>query len=405
MKKRSETIANFLKRWYRHLLAIPSLMLLVILIKLFNYSVNQPVSDEDYRTYFTSNYKVFGITIPKEINFCGEKLPIEDFTVYESLERELLVNTYWQSQTVLLHKRASRWFPVIEPILAKNGVPDDMKYLALAESGLTNAISPQKATGFWQIMAATASYYKLEVSEEVDERFNVEKSTEAACKVLLDAYKRYGNWTMAAASYNLGMGGIDKQIAKQKTDSYYSLYLNEETARYIYRIVSLKEIISRPKSYGYQLRKKDLYPPIPVTRITVDSSISDLANFAIANGTTYKLLKILNPWLLKGSLSNQAKKAYFILLPVKGASMYNLDDEIPPSSYNNNKSDTSNFVTSEEILIDSLSRSIVYKLSEKDTWQSIATAFGIKVESLLEFNKLDESQLPKAGEEIAIPRR
>lgn len=405
MKKRNETIANFLKRWYKHLLAIPSLMLLVILIKLFNYSVNQPVSDEDYRTYFTSTYKVFGITIPKDINFCGEKLPIEDFTVYESLERELLVNTYWQSQTVLLHKRASRWFPVIEPILAKNGVPDDMKYLALAESGLTNAISPQKATGFWQIMAATASYYKLEVSEEVDERFNVEKSTEAACKVLLDAYKRYGNWTMAAASYNLGMGGIDKQIAKQKTDSYYSLYLNEETARYIYRIVSLKEIISRPKSYGYQLRKKDLYPPIPVTRITVDSSIADLANFAISNETTYKLLKILNPWLLKGSLSNQAKKAYFILLPVKGASMYNLDDEIPPSSYNNNKSDTSNFVTSEEILIDSLSRSILYKLSEKDTWQSIATAFGIEVESLLEFNKLDESQLPKAGEEITIPRR
>ena len=151
----------FLKRWYKHLLAIPSLMLLVILIKIFNFSVNDTVSDEDYRTYFTSNYKVFGITIPKDINFCGERIPIDDFTVYESLERELLVNTYWQSQTVLLHKRASRWFPVIEPILARNGVPDDMKYLALAESGLTNAVSPQKATGFWQIMDVTARHYGL----------------------------------------------------------------------------------------------------------------------------------------------------------------------------------------------------------------------------------------------------
>lgn len=404
MKKRTEKITDFLRRWYKHLFAVPALMLLVILIKLFNFSTEDTVSDEDYRSYFTSNYKVFGITIPKDINFCGEQIPIQDFTVHEALERELLVNTYWQSQTVLLHKRASRWFPIIEPILQKNGVPDDMKYIALAESGLTNAVSPQKASGFWQIMETTANHYKLEVSSEVDERFNVEKATQAACEVLLDAYKRYGNWTMAAASYNLGMGGIDKAIARQKTDSYYSLFLNEETARYIYRIVALKEIISRPKSYGYHLRKQDMYPPIPVTKVTVDSSITDLAAFAIAKGTTYKILKVLNPWLITSTLTNKSNKKYTIQLPAKGAQLYGLDNEVlPPNSMT--ITDTSKFVTHAEIVADSASRSIIYTVHTGDSWQSISEKFGVTKDYILEFNKREESKAPVAGEEIAIPRR
>jgi membrane-bound lytic murein transglycosylase D len=404
MKKRTEKISDFFKRWYRHLFAVPALMLLVILIKLFNFSSDDTVTDEDYRSYFTSNYKVFGITIPKDINFCGEHLPIDDFTVHEALERELLVNTYWQSQTVLLHKRAARWFPVIEPILKANGVPDDMKYVALAESGLTNVVSPQKATGFWQIMEVTANYYGLEISSEVDERYNVEKATQAACKVLLDAYKRYGNWTMAAASYNLGMGGIDKAISKQQTDSYYSLYLNEETARYIYRIVALKEIISRPKSYGYHLRQSDLYPPIPVTKVTVDTAINDLAAFAIAHGTTYKILKTLNPWMLGSSLTSAANTKYTVQLPAKGASLYGLEEEtLPPNSMT--VTDTSKYVTKAEITADSASRSIIYTVSAGDSWKTIADKFGVEVNYILEFNKREESKEPVAGEEIAIPRR
>ena len=404
MKKRTEKITDFLKRWYKHLFAVPALMLLVILIKLFNFSSDDTVSDEDYRSYFTSNYKVFGITIPKDVNFCGEAIPIQDFTVHEALERELLVNTYWQSQTVLLHKRAARWFPIIEPILKANGVPDDMKYVALAESGLTNAISPQKASGFWQIMETTANYYDLEISPEVDERFNVEKATQAACDVLKDAYERYGNWTMAAASYNLGMGGIDKAIAKQKTDSYYSLYLNEETARYIYRIVALKEIISRPKSYGYHLRKSDLYPPIPVNKITVDTSITDLPSFAIAKGTTFKILKTLNPWLLGSTLTNKTGKKYIIQLPAKGAALYGLEEEVlPPNSMT--ITDTSKYVTPEEVSADSASRSIIYTVAEGDSWKSISEKFGVDKEYILEFNKREEGKEPVAGEEIAIPRR
>lgn len=404
MKKRVEKISDFFKRWYKHLLAVPSLMLLVILIKLFNFSSDDSVSDEDYRSYFTSNYRVFGITIPKDINFCGEEIPINDFTVYEALERELLVNTYWQSQTVLLHKRASRWFPIIEPILAKNGVPDDMKYVALAESGLTNAISPQKASGFWQIMDVTANHYGLEISSEVDERFNVEKATQAACEVLLDAYKRYNSWTMAAASYNLGMGGIDKAIAKQQTDSYYSLYLNEETARYVYRIVALKEIISRPKAYGYHLRKQDLYPVIPVNKITVDTAITDLASFAIAKGTTFKVLKVLNPWLMGSALTNSAKKSYIIQLPAKGTSLYGWEDEmLPPNSMT--ITDTSKYVTPAEIAADSASRSFIYVVESGDSWSTISSKFGVEKDYILEFNKREESKEPQAGEEIVIPRR
>lgn len=404
MKKRTEKITEFLKRWYKHLFAVPALMLLVILMKLFNFASDDAVTDEDYRSYFTSNYKVFGITIPKDINFCGEQLPITDFTVREALERELLVNTYWQSQTILLHKRASRWFPIIEPILKANGVPDDMKYVALAESGLTNAVSPQKATGFWQIMQTTANHYDLEITSEVDERYNLEKATQAACDVLLDAYKRYGNWTMAAASYNLGMGGIDKAMAKQQANSYYSLYLNEETARYIYRIVALKEIISRPKAYGYHLRKSDLYAPIPVNKITVDSSITDLAAFAIANGTTYKILKVLNPWLISSTLTNTANKKYIIQFPAKGASLYGLDDEVlPPNSMT--VTDTSKYVTQAEITADSASRTIIYTVVAGDSWKSVSEKFGVTKEYLLEFNKREESKEPVAGEEIAIPRR
>jgi LysM repeat protein len=404
MKKKAERLTDFFKRWYRHLLAVPSLMLLVILIKLFNFSSGDEISDDDYRSYFTSNYKVFGITIPKDINFCGEPIPIKDFTVYEALERELLVNTYYQSQTVLLHKRANRWFPVIEPILKKNGIPDDMKYLAIAESGLTNAVSPQKASGFWQIMATTANHYELEISEDVDERFNVEKATEAACKVLQDAYNRYGNWTMAAASYNLGMGGIDKQINKQKTDDYYNLFLNEETARYIYRIVAIKEIISRPKAYGYHLRKQDLYPPVPVRRVKVDTTINDLATFAINQNSSYKILKTMNAWLLTNKLTVASGKSYTILFPAAGVTLYGFD-EVPGVNKTSSSVDTSKFVTRTDIINDSASRSIVHKVKSGETWKSIAGEYGVPVEYLLEFNKKNENDELKPEEEIVIPRR
>lgn len=256
--------------------------------------------------------------IPKDLQFANEKVPIYDFTVIESMERELLVNTYFHSQTILMHKRANRWLPLMASILKKSGVPDDFKYIALIESNLTNSVSPKGATGYWQFIESAGKQYGLEINDEVDERYSVEKSSEAACRYFKDAYKTFGSWTLAAASYNIGIDGLKNQLEKQKTNSYYDLSLNEETARYIFRILAVKEVVSNPKNYGYQLRKKDLYAPIPTIKIKIDSSITDLADFAQQNNVSYKILKYFNPWLRKNSLSNKEKKNYILDLPKPG---------------------------------------------------------------------------------------
>jgi hypothetical protein len=305
--------------------ALGTAILLISLIKLFSYSYSDTISDSAYEDYFNASYKTFSVRIPKNLNFAGEKTPIMDFSVREAMERELVVNTYWQSQSLLLHKRANRWFPVIEPILQKNGIPDDFKYIALIESQLTNVVSPQGATGFWQIVESTGSNYGMEISEDVDERYNVARSTEAACRYFNESYKIFNNWTLVAASYNLGIGGVQAQLDKQKVKSYYDLALTEETARYVYRILAMKEIISRPKVYGYMLRKKDLYPPVATKKVAVDSTIHDLADFAIAQGINYKILKLFNPWLRTNTLTNPTKKKYLIEIPKGSMNIYDMD--------------------------------------------------------------------------------
>lgn len=261
-------------------------------------------------------YKVFIPKLPDELKFCGEKVPLNDFDVRERFERELLVNAHWYSATILYLKRANRYFPVIEPILKKYGVPDDFKYMSVIESGLTNAVSPVGAAGFWQLMIPAAKKYGLEINDEVDERFDLEKATEAACKYLLEAHSKYKNWTLAAASYNYGLNGVDRQIGRQKTDNYYNLYLNEETYRFVARILAVKEIFSEPKKFGFEIKTEDLYPEIKTKEIILNSSIKDLADFAAENGTNYKILKIMNPWLRDNQLSNRFKKKYFIKIPV-----------------------------------------------------------------------------------------
>ncbi|TAL62037.1 MAG: hypothetical protein EPN85_03485 [Bacteroidetes bacterium] len=292
--------------------------LLLVPVEIFIFSTAASPEDDLYWKSFLANNKIYAVPIPKNLQFANEKVPVYDFTVMESMERELLVNTYFHSQTILMHKRANRWLPMIEQILKKNGVPDDFKYIALIESNLSNAISPKGATGFWQFVGSAAKQYDLEVTEEVDERYNVKKSTEAACRYFKDAYQTFGNWTLAAASYNVGIDGLQKQIDRQKTDSYYELSLNEETARYIFRILAVKEVISNPKKYGYQLRKKDLYPAIPIQKVKIDSSITDLAAFAQTNNLNYKILKYFNPWLRKNFLINKDKKTYILDIPKPG---------------------------------------------------------------------------------------
>ncbi|MEP0862219.1 MAG: lytic transglycosylase domain-containing protein [Ignavibacterium sp.] len=257
--------------------------------------------------------------IPDEVYLFGEKLPLDNFEVYERLDRELIVNAYWHSATILALKRANRWFPVIEPILKKNNIPADFKYLAVAESNLENVISPAGATGFWQFIKSAAIEYGLEVNDEVDERYDVEKSTEAACRYIKDAYQKFGSWTMAAAAYNAGMNGIDKWSSIQKTNNYYNLVLGIETSRYISRVAALKIIMENPKKYGFNLSEKDLYPPLKYKEVVLDSSVTDFANYAASLGINYKTLKLYNPWLRDTSLKNKNGKKYVIKIPEEGS--------------------------------------------------------------------------------------
>ncbi len=353
LKPRLNKIRQFLTSFKKYFIVFGSVLILLSIIKLYSYSVSDNLSDSAYEDYFNSNYKTFSIRIPKNLNFAGEKVPITDFSVHEAMERELVINTYWQSQSLLLHKRANRWFPIIEPVLKKNNIPDDFKYIALIESQLTNIVSSQGATGFWQIIESTGTGYGLEISDEVDERYNVVKSTEAACKYFKESYQMFNNWTLVAASYNLGMGGLQGQLDKQKVNSYYDLLLTEETARYVYRILAMKEIIARPKVYGYMLRKKDLYPPIATKKIIIDSSIYNIADFAIAQGTNYKILKLFNPWLRTNTLSNTEKKKYNIDIPKNGVQIYDMDGNYDGSDILSGD-DTSKFMTVSSVEKDSI---------------------------------------------------
>ncbi len=279
---------------------------------------SEGLEEEPLRPDNGDAYAVYGVDLPKQVTFAGEPMPLDLFDVREALDREMLSNMYFHSQTIRLIKLANRYFPDIERILRAHLIPDDFKYLAVAESGLSQAVSPVKAVGFWQLLRGTAQEYGLEVNGEVDERYHVLKSTEVACKYLIESYRKYGNWTMAAASYNAGRRGIDRQIERQHSMEYYDLLLTEETARYIFRVVSFKLIFEDPEAYGFHLSEKDLYPVIPTYVVEVDSAVSDFAEFARQQGTNYKILKYFNPWLRDTQLTNSAGKTYEIVLPEKG---------------------------------------------------------------------------------------
>ncbi len=296
----------------RNLYALGAVFLLAFLVKLFSFSAD---TNKEYERFFKDSYHVFGMSLPQDLNFCGEKVPLNDFMVAEAMDRELNSNAYFHSQTLLLIKRSNRWLPIIEAILKKNKVPEDFKYIPLIESNLSNVISPRGATGFWQFMDVPAKYYGLEISDEVDERYSVERSTEAISKFILDGYEKYHSWTMAVACLNYGFGAVEEQVKKQKTTDYYQLLLPEETTRYVFRILALKQIISDPKKYGFMVRKKDLYPAIDTRRVIIDSTVTDLVAFAESQKINYKTLKYFNPWLRLTTLSNPSKKKYEFILP------------------------------------------------------------------------------------------
>ncbi len=257
----------------------------------------------------------FFYRLPDYVDFAGEKMPLENFDTRESLEKEIIMTAYRHGSTIMIIKRASRYFPMIEKILKEKGVPDDFKYLAVAESELTNAVSPAGAVGFWQIMANTGREHGLEINNEIDERYHIEKSTAIACDYFLESYRRYGNWTLAAASYNGGRRALEEQIEIQKQNNYYDLLLAEETARYIFRVVAYKLILNDPATYGFEMNRKSVYPPLRYYEVKVDTAVADFARFAQYFGTNYKILKFLNPWLRKPYLTRITNKTYYIKIP------------------------------------------------------------------------------------------
>lgn len=274
-------------------------------------------SEEVLQRAISNNYRIYSPILPDTLSFAGEKVPLSTYYVHEGLDLEVITNMYRHSSTMLYFKRANRYFPIIEPILKKNGIPSDFKYLCVIESGLTNATSPAKAQGFWQFIPSTGANYGLTVNDEIDMRNNLTASTEAACKYIRSLYNKFHSWTAAAAAYNCGENGLARRISKQSTDNYYDLWLNSETSRYVYRILAMKLIMQNPPKYGFHLRQCDLYPPIPTRAATLSGQNVDLYEFARSNGTSYKMLRMLNPWIQTDVLKNKSNQKYMVQLPVK----------------------------------------------------------------------------------------
>ena len=283
------------------------------LLTFFSYNKLSKSAFIDYG--FDSDYKVQAVNIPQQVSFAGELVSLEEVDLIERMDKELLVNTYWQSNTLLMIKRANKYFPQIEKILAEEGVPDDFKYLALIESGLEQVRSPKGAKGFWQLMSSTGKELGLEVNNNVDERYNIELSTRAACKYLKKAKEKLGSWTLAAASYNRGISGIKRILSNQQVDTYYDLLLGTETKRYVFRILAVKEILEAPEKYGFHIEDSQKYAPLEYRTIQVDTAISNIARFSRQMGVNYKVMKLYNPWLIQNHLNNKSRKKYHIALP------------------------------------------------------------------------------------------
>ncbi len=303
-------------------ITIAGFVILAVLTAFFINATLPLLNDDQNERDFRNAYKIYSVPIPSKLDFAGEAVPLEYAFVRENLDREISINTYWASATLTIFKRANRYIPIMEPIFRKYGVPNDLAYVAMIESQLSNVISPAAAVGFWQFTKAAAIENGLEVNDEVDERYNIQKSTEAACKVFRSAYDKFGSWTLAAAAYNAGRTRIVNAVSDQENHNFYHLYLNDETSRYLYRILALKLISKEPQQYGFYLRNKDLQATIPMEKIEIDTPIDNLLTFARKYGASYKTLKDYNPWLRKPKLSNLKKKTYVIEFPKPGYLLY-----------------------------------------------------------------------------------
>ncbi len=289
----------------------------------FIFSTRKEHGEEIHTRAIRAGYHVYAPPLPDTLTFAGQRVPMNLYYVREGLDRELVSNMYFQSNTLFCIKRAARVFPTIERILREEGVPQDLKYLCVIESSLQNATSPAGAQGYWQFMKSTGQRYGLEINDEVDMRNDLEASTRAACSYLKELRRRLGGWAEAAAAYNCGENGLAKRLEKQGQKSYYELYLNRETQRYVYRILAMKLIMQHPQDYGYHVRRCDLYPELPCKTVTLGGQNVDLYQFAASHGTTYKLLRTMNPWLTTDTLKNKANKSYTVRIPTQKGTEYN----------------------------------------------------------------------------------
>ena len=386
-------------------------LLVVMLGFLFKLTTSSRNSEETRMLdEFWSRYSVHAVPIPDDMEFAGEQVPLEDLEVRERVDRELLVNTYFQSSTVLSMKRSARWFPVFEPILKQYGVPDDFKYLAVIESGLANLVSPSQAAGFWQFVESTGRAYGLKIEEGIDERYDPIRSTHAACRFLLDAKREFGSWAMAAAAYNMGTNGLRKQVQQQGLSQYYELWLNQETSRYLPRLIATKYIFEHPKSYGYRLTAAQKYGPLTNRTIKIDTAIKDVAQWARSMGYSYKVLRAHNPWIRSYSLpSPGGSQPYTFRLPEADGSLDlpELSDLADSGSIDSvgYRSKTESMSTQssqmpsavprpEHAATQAKRRHIVrHKVTEKQKIEDVAKMFGVTVTEIVLWNSLENTRL------------
>lgn len=358
-------------------------------------------------SYTNNNFYVFDLDIPNNLEFCGEKIPSNDFGIKRDLEKEFFNSAYWKNNSLALFQKAQRWFPYIEPILKQQRIPDDFKYLCVIESHLSNASSSAGAAGFWQLVPGSARNYGLEVNERVDERYDVEKATRAACAHIRDAYKVFRNWTLAAAAYNRGIGGIQNAMARQKTSNYYELLLNRETGSFVYRILAYKTLLANPGHFGIKKKRLTYYPRIPYKSFRVDSSIHNLPAFARHIGTTAGTIRLFNPWLLKNELHNPEGKVYEIRIPKNQKADYTpyLKDllvkagdlarytEDPVATLKKIDADTSHHLKK------------TYVVKGHESLKHLAEILKVSEEDLRRWNHLDEKEEAVPGQTLIIHYR
>jgi LysM repeat protein len=350
-----------------------------------------------FPSYRNNNFSVFGLNIPRDLEFCGEKIPTNDYALKDNLEKEFFNNRYWRSSAGFLFNKASKWFPYLEPILKAEGVPEDFKYVAVIESHLSNATSSAGAVGFWQLVAPTARNYGLIVNDYVDERLDVEKATHVACKLIKDAHKTFNNWTLSAAAYNLGIGGIQKAMARQKTDNYYDLLLNRETGSFVYRILAYKTLFLNPQHFGLKRKSIKYSPIIPVKIVKIDSTITDIKHLAKALDVNVAIIRLFNPWLLKDELPNAEKRIYEFRIPKKPDNDY--------SGYYNDllKRELGTDSLPEIIVNDSSAApGISHIVGSNETLKQIAEFYNVSEKELRDLNKLNETSSVKEGQKILI---